>query len=65
MGDLKGVMLGRCSDTPDNDPPFEKDEETILQDWCTRFGVPFLGGADIGHDVENKIVVFGGPSEAG
>lgn len=65
IGDLKGVMLGRCSDIPDNDPPFEKDEETILRDWCTRFGVPFMGRADIGHDVDNKIVIFGGPTDAG
>ena len=59
MQSLKGVMLGRCSDIPDNDPPFEKDEEAIIMEWCYRAKIPYLGRADIGHDVGNKIVVFG------
>ena len=54
-----GLMLGRCSDIPENDPPFLKTEEEIARHWCERFGVPYLGRADIGHDAANKIVPFG------
>ena len=28
--------------------------------WCRRSGIPWLGRADIGHDIDNKIVPFGG-----
>ncbi|MEX0645946.1 MAG: hypothetical protein WD076_11585, partial [Parvularculaceae bacterium] len=54
-----GIMLGRCSDIPENDPPFLKTEEEIARFWCERCGVPYLGRADIGHDAANKIVPFG------
>ncbi|MBI1366578.1 MAG: LD-carboxypeptidase [Alphaproteobacteria bacterium] len=55
-----GIMLGRCSDIPENDPIFGKSEEEIARYWCDRYGVPYLGRADIGHDAGNKIVPFGG-----
>ncbi|HXI86478.1 MAG TPA: LD-carboxypeptidase [Parvularculaceae bacterium] len=55
-----GIMLGRCSDIPENDPKFSGTEEDIVCYWCARYGVPYLGRADIGHDVGNKIVPFGG-----
>ena len=55
-----GIKLGRISDIPENDRPFGRTEEEIVKDWCKRAGVPYLGRADIGHDVENKIVPFGG-----
>jgi muramoyltetrapeptide carboxypeptidase len=54
-----GVRLGRCSDVPPNDPEFGQTPEEIVQHWCEVAGIPFLGAADIGHDVDNKIVPFG------
>lgn len=54
-----GIMLGRLSDVPENDRPFGASEEEIVQYWCKRAGVPYLGRADIGHDAGNKIVPFG------
>lgn len=54
-----GIRLGRCSQIPENDPPFERTEEEVVQDWCSRSGIPYLGRADIGHDVDNKVVPFG------
>ncbi len=56
-----GIMLGRCSDIPRNDPDFGMHEEDVARYWCRRSGIPWLGRADIGHDVGNKIVPFGGP----
>jgi muramoyltetrapeptide carboxypeptidase len=56
---VAGVRLGRCSDIPDNDPPFGMDAEAVVRGWCERAGVAYLGGADIGHDVGNKVVPFG------
>lgn len=57
-----GIMLGRCS-IPENDRPFFQggigDEETIARYWCEKSGIPYLGRADIGHDVHNKVVPFG------
>jgi muramoyltetrapeptide carboxypeptidase len=54
-----GLMLGRASDIPDNDPPYLRSEEEIARHWCECSGVPWLGRADIGHDIANKVVPFG------
>ncbi len=54
-----GIRLGRVSDVPPNDPDFGLDEETVMKHWCTVSGIPYLGRADIGHDIENKVVPFG------
>ena len=56
---LAGIRLGRCSGIPDNDPPFGQTEEEIVRHWCSVSGIPYLGRADIGHDVDNRIVPFG------
>jgi muramoyltetrapeptide carboxypeptidase len=56
---VAGIRLGRCSDVPDNDPPFERGEADIVREWCARAGIAYLGPADIGHDPENKVVPFG------
>jgi len=57
---VAGLRLGRCSLIPENDPDFGLDAEQVVRFWCERSGIPWLGCADIGHDVENKLVVFGG-----
>lgn len=56
---IAGLRLGRIGDVPENDRPFGFDAEEIARHWCNRAGVPFLGAADIGHDIYNKIVPFG------
>lgn len=57
---VAGIRLGRCSAIPDNDPDFGQTEVEIVQHWCGKAGIPYLGRADIGHDAGNKIVPFGG-----
>lgn len=57
---VAGIRLGRVSDILPNDPDFARSEEDIVQDWCARAKIPYLGRADIGHDADNKIVPFGG-----
>ena len=59
MKRLAGIRLGRCSAIPDNDPPFGQTEEEVVKHWCAVSGIPYLGRADIGHDVANKVVPFG------
>lgn len=59
MRRVAGLRLGRCSDIPENDPDFVLNEEEVARYWCERSGIPWLGRADIGHDVDNKIVPFG------
>ena len=59
-----GIMLGRISDIPENDRPFGQTDEEIFKYWAARAGVPYLGRADIGHDIDNKIVPFGGVASA-
>jgi muramoyltetrapeptide carboxypeptidase len=54
-----GIRLGRIGDVPENDRPFGHDEEAIARHWCGLRGIPYLGRADIGHDIDNKIVPFG------
>jgi muramoyltetrapeptide carboxypeptidase len=56
---VRGIMLGRCSDITPNEPDFGMNEEEVARYWCRRSGIPWLGRADIGHDVNNKIVPFG------
>jgi len=56
---VKGIKLGRISDVPENDKPFGANEEEIVRYWCNKAGIAYLGRADIGHDVENKVVPFG------
>ncbi|HEY1630848.1 MAG TPA: LD-carboxypeptidase [Rhizomicrobium sp.] len=58
---LAGLRLGRCSAIPDNDPAFGQDEVAIARHWCAQSGIAYLGRADIGHDVDNKVVPFGCP----
>lgn len=58
MAKIAGLMLGRCSAIPDNNPDFVLDEEAICRHWCAKAGIPYLGRADIGHDADNKIVPF-------
>jgi muramoyltetrapeptide carboxypeptidase len=56
---VKGIKLGRVSEVVENDKPFGGAEEDIARYWCAKTGIPYLGRADIGHDVENKVVPFG------
>ncbi|HEY2446024.1 MAG TPA: LD-carboxypeptidase [Rhizomicrobium sp.] len=54
-----GLRLGRVSDIPPNEPEFGQTPEEIVRHWCEVSGIPYLGRADIGHDIDNKIVPFG------
>ena len=56
---IAGLRLGRLTAVPENDRPFGSEPEDIARDWCRRAGIAYLGGADIGHDADNKIVPFG------
>jgi muramoyltetrapeptide carboxypeptidase len=54
-----GLRLGRVSLVPPNDPEFCQTPEEIIRHWCNVSGIPYLGSADVGHDIDNKIVPFG------
>jgi muramoyltetrapeptide carboxypeptidase len=56
---VAGIRLGRISDLLPNEPEFGKTEEDVTKHWCAISGIPYLGRADIGHDISNKIVPFG------
>ncbi|MCC6940710.1 MAG: LD-carboxypeptidase [Novosphingobium sp.] len=56
---IAGLRLGRVSDVPENDRPFGCTVEDMARFWCARTGIAYLGAADIGHDIDNKIVPFG------
>jgi muramoyltetrapeptide carboxypeptidase len=56
---VKGIKLGRVSEVVENDKPFGANEEEITRYWCAKTGIAYLGRADIGHDIENKVVPFG------
>lgn len=56
---VAGIKLGRCGDIPDNDPAFGQTADEIARHWCARSGIPYLGAADIGHDIANMVVPFG------
>lgn len=56
---LAGLRLGRVSDVPENVRPFGANAQEIAQYWCKINDIAYLGRADIGHDIDNKIVPFG------
>jgi muramoyltetrapeptide carboxypeptidase len=56
---VAGIRLGRCSAIPPNDPDFGQSEEQVVRHWCRVSHIPYVGRADIGHDIENKVVPFG------
>lgn len=56
---VKGIRLGRCVVEENPTADFGMTPEEIAGYWCERSGIPFLGVADIGHDVDNKVVPFG------
>lgn len=56
---VAGLRLGRCRAIPPNEPEFGRNEEEVVQHWCRVSGIAYLGRADIGHDIDNKIVPFG------
>ncbi len=58
---VSGIMLGRCSGIPSNEPDFGQTEEETARHWCAASGIPYLGRADIGHDIHNKVVPLGRP----
>ncbi len=62
---VAGIMLGRCSGIPSNEPDFGQTEEDVTKHWCGISGIPYLGRADIGHDIDNKVVPFGRLRAAG
>ncbi len=56
---IAGLRLGRVSGIPVNDIEFGWNPRQIARHWCKKHDIAFLGSADIGHDVANKIVPFG------
>jgi muramoyltetrapeptide carboxypeptidase len=56
---VAGIRAGRFTDVTVNEPDFGLTAEEIVQHWCERSGIPYLGPADIAHDRNNKIVPFG------
>ncbi len=56
---VAGIRLGRCSLIPANDPDFGRTEEEVCREWCARSGIAYLGRADIGHDIDNRVAPFG------
>jgi muramoyltetrapeptide carboxypeptidase len=56
---LSGIKLGNVGDIPENDRPFGETPETITKRWSEINEIAYLGRAEIGHDIENRIVPFG------
>jgi len=56
---VSGIRLGRCNEIPSNEPDFGQSEEETTRHWCEASGIPYLGRADIGHDIHNKVVPLG------
>ncbi len=56
---LAGIKLGRVDDIPENDRPFGENPEEIVKRWAQGNAIPYLGRAEIGHDVRNRVVPFG------
>jgi len=53
-----GIREGRLIADDNPTAVFRAPEGGVVTDWCRRSGIPYLGAADIGHDGDNKVVVF-------
>ena len=53
------MRSGRVDDIPENDRPFGENPEEIVKRWAQGNAIPYLGRAEIGHDVRNRVVPFG------
>lgn len=56
---VAGIRAGRFTAVVPNVPDFGMTGEQIVEHWCHRSGIPYLGPADIAHDQANKVVPFG------
>lgn len=56
---VAGIRMGRVSDVIENDRPFGHEIDAMVAHWCTVSGIPYLGHANIGHDIDNHVVPFG------
>ena len=56
---VRGIALGRCSAIPENTVPFGQSPEDMVREWCHRADIEYMGPADIGHDIHNKLVIWG------
>ena len=56
---VAGIRFGRCTDVLENDPEFGAGADEVVQHWCAKSGIRYLGRCDIGHDADNKVVPFG------
>ena len=56
---VAGIRAGRFTAVVPNVPDFGMTGEQIVEFWCRRSGIPYLGPADIAHDRDNKVVPFG------
>lgn len=59
LPNIAGIRLGQVTAVPENDRPFGANAEEIVQHWCARSGIAYLGRAEIGHTSSNTIVPFG------
>lgn len=53
-----GLREGRFNVDPNPTAVFRTPAGGVIQDWCRRSGIRYLGKADIGHDAANKVVPF-------
>jgi muramoyltetrapeptide carboxypeptidase len=53
------VHIGRFSFIPENEVQFHMGSSEAVAWWCEANGVKTTKGADIGHDIDNKIIPFG------
>ena len=56
---VAGIRLGEITRVPENDRPFGSDPVAIVQHWCKKYGIAYLGRSSIGHTSSNSIVPFG------
>jgi muramoyltetrapeptide carboxypeptidase len=63
--DIAGLRMGEASAVPENDREFGLTLEEMLNFWCARAGIRYLGRAQIGHYAGNRVVPFGLASPAG
>ena len=56
---VAGIRLGEVTHVPENDRPFGADPVEIVQHWCAKYDISYLGRSQIGHTASNSIVPFG------
>jgi muramoyltetrapeptide carboxypeptidase len=56
---LKGIIVGGMTKMRDNDVPWGKDANEIIQELTQKYSIPIIYNFPAGHLADNRALIFG------